>query len=96
MNTSVRVVVAGGETGVSVRYGTQLADIPVGGVQTFTLLDGKSEPLVITRPGGNPVVVTPPVDTVTRGAYDSLREENADLRAELDAIKAAVEHSNGR
>lgn len=85
MTTTVRVAVPAGQEGggVLIRYGTQIAEIPVGGVHTFYLYDGVQAEAVICERGASQSV-----DLVR-----TLVAEVAHLKEQLAAVAHAVEDS---
>lgn len=91
MNTLVRIAVAAGQdgSGVEVQYGSQKASIPVGGVQTFALLDGHTMAMT---------VCTAPCQHTGLSDVADLESENAALKAQVAHLEeqlAAVHKAVG-
>jgi hypothetical protein len=88
MTTTVRVACPSG-SGVHIKYGTQVAEIPVGGVHTFYLYNGVQASAVITELGapqtGDSPADVPAVDTA------ALTAENECLKAEITHLTAQLE-----
>lgn len=88
MTTTVRVAVPAGQgKGVRIQYGTQYIEIPVGGVQAFSLYDGSQASAVITETDALSDVV--PRAGCAQRNYELIKQIDQ-LKEELAAVKAAV------
>lgn len=80
MTTTVRVACPSG-AGVHIKYGSQVAEVPVGGVHTFYLYDGQQASAVITELGS----------TKTGDALADVTDTEA-LQAKVTCLEAEIEH----
>ncbi len=87
MTTTVRIAVPAGQgKGVLVRYGTQNAVIPVGGVQTFYVYDGVQASINVLELGDETAV---PSGTPAQ-SVPSEAQPTADSTAEPSAVQKLV------
>jgi hypothetical protein len=95
MTTTVRVAVPTG-AGVRIRYGSQVAEIPTGGVHTFYLYDGAQASAVLTELGSEQTGDAPADVSETealQAKVTCLETEVEHLKSQLEAVSNAVRDS---
>ena len=87
MTTTVRVACPSG-AGVRIKHGTQVAEVPAGGVHTFYLYQGVQASAEITELGSllAPIPVNP-----LAAENDCLKAEVAHLKEQLAEVAHAVQ-----
>jgi hypothetical protein len=97
MTTTVRIACPSG-TGLHIKYGSQVAEVPVGGVHTLYLYEGQQASAVVTelgKSGDAPADVSETEALQAKVACleterDKLRDQVADLEEKLTEVKSAV------